>query len=55
MSYPVPDQPQDQPGGDLILANDSQRLLLARNTGEGQGPSAILDGRCMRLGAKVNF
>ena len=42
-------------GGDLILANDSQRLLLARNIGEGQGrPSAILDGRFMRLGAKLN-
>jgi hypothetical protein len=43
-------------GGDLILANDRQRLLLARNIGEGHGrPSAILDGRFLRLGAKLNF
>jgi len=43
-------------GSDLILVNASQRFLIARNIGEGQGrPSAILDGRFVQLGQKLNF
>jgi len=43
-------------GSDLILVNDCQRFLIARNIGEGQGrPSAILDGHTVQLGAKLKF
>ena len=43
-------------GSDLTLVNDSQRFLIARNIGEGQGrPSAILDGRFARFGLQMSF